>query len=609
VPVELLGGAAFPPISEVPYLLTLPGHAFYWFKLAPQAQAPSWHQQHVAPGELPVLVLTDGLASFFPERVGPRRSALADTLRRQLERDALPRFLVSQRWFAGRDTRIGAVEVQAMTEWSTPTGTWLLILVAVALQDRSLESYLLPVALVWDRQDDESSRPPAVSTLARVRQRARTGILYDAIADDAFCRAVVSAIGAGQQVRVGEGTLVFTKTSAFPSLIAALPSEPVIRRLTEVRDSAVVLGERLILRGSHRINPGVNPALEMGRYLTEHAPDVHAVATAGSVEIRQGEASLTVIALLQEYVENQGDAWSYTEGYLERFLAQSRAAPPNEHLPGEKMHTGYCLLMASLGRRTAELHRALAAAQGDPAFQPEAIAPEEPAAWATAVANQVEATARLLRESAGALSTVECAAAGEFLDRVSDLTARLFASGQPVNAVKTRIHGDLHLGQVLVVGDDVVLIGFGFEPTGVPEARRAKHSPLKDVASLLHSLDRAAHSAMLKVLAERPEERPVVAPLVRGWQVDARAALLRSYRDAIGNCPAWLSVAGESERVLTLFIVENALLEARSDFVSHNGAVTTSLESLVVLIDELFGGELWPAVGAQTADPSESGGP
>jgi maltose alpha-D-glucosyltransferase/alpha-amylase len=186
VPVELLGGAAFPPISEVPYLLTLPGHAFYWFKLAPQAQAPSWHQQHVAPGELPVLVLTDGLASFFPERVGPRRSALADTLRRQLERDALPRFLPSQRWFAGRDARIGAVEVQAMTEWSTPAGAWLLILVDVALCERPPESYLLPVALAWDRQEDESSRPPALSILARVRQRARTGILYDAIADDAF---------------------------------------------------------------------------------------------------------------------------------------------------------------------------------------------------------------------------------------------------------------------------------------------------------------------------------------------------------------------------------------------------------------------------------------
>jgi maltose alpha-D-glucosyltransferase/alpha-amylase len=609
VPVELLGGTAFPPIGELPYLLTLPGHAFYWFRLAPQAQAPSWHQQRVASGELPVLVLTDGLASFFPERVAPRRSVLADTLRRQLERDALPRFLAGQRWFAGRDAGIEVVEIKALTEWSTPAGAWLLILVDVVLRERPSETYLLPVALAWDHQGDESSRPPALSILARVRERARTGILCDAFADDTFCRSVVSAIGAGQQVRVGESTLDFSRTSAFAGLVAALPPEPVIRRLAEVRDSAVVIGERLILRGSRRISPGVNPALEMGRFLTEQAPEVRAVPTAGSVEIRGGEATFAVLASLQGYVENQGDAWSYTEGYLDRFLAQSLAAAPSERRPGEPLHTGYCMLMATLGRRAAELHRALAATHGVPAFQPEAVAPDEPAAWAKAASNQIDAIAQLLGEVPNALSPAERAAAGAFLDRAGRLAACLSTWGRPVNAVKTRIHGDLHLGQVLVVGSDVVVIGFGFEPTGASEARRAKHSPLRDLASLLYSLDRAALSAGLKVTAERPEELPVLAPLVRAWQVDAQAALLAAYRDGIRGCPAWPSAPGEAERLLKLFVVDSALREVRNHTVSHIGQVAASLERLVVLIDELSGGEPWSAVGAQTIDPTELGSP
>jgi maltose alpha-D-glucosyltransferase/alpha-amylase len=609
VPVELLGGAAFPPIGEVPYLLTLPGHAFYWFKLAPQAQAPTWHQQQVAPGELPVLVLTDGLASFFPERVGPRRSALADTLRRQLERDALPRFLPSQRWFGGRDARIGAIEVEAMTEWSTPAGTWLLIRVAVALQDRSPESYLLPVALAWDRRDDESSRPPAVSTLARVRQRARTGILYDAIADDAFCRAVVSAIGADQQVRVGEGTLVFSKTSAFPGLIAALPSEPAIRRLTEVRDSAVVLGERLILRGSHRINPGVNPALEMGRYLTEHAPDVHAAATAGSVEIRHREASPTVTALLQQYVENQGDAWSYTEGYLERFLVQSLAAPASERAPRAEMHAGYCLLMATVGRRTAEMHRALAAARGDPAFQAEAIAADEPAAWAAAVSRQIDVTARQLRDCLDRLSPEGFAKAGAFLDAADGLMARVSALGRPVHAVKTRLHGDLHFGHVLVVGSDVTLIGFGFESAGDVEARRARQSPLKDVASLLLSLDRAAASAVLRVAAESPQGAQDVEPLARAWEAAARKALLAGYGEAIGDSPAWPSAPGEAERLLALFCIEGALLDVQNDLACESGRIASSVGRLMAQVDAwLAVGTAAPA-GVDAVRPTKSAGP
>jgi len=609
VPVELLGGTAFPPIGELPYLLTLPGHAFYWFKLAPQAQAPSWHQQRLASGEQPVLVLTDGMASFFPERVGPRRSVLADTLRRQLERDALPRFLVGQPWFAGRDARIEAVEIQAMTEWATPAGAWLLILVDVALRERPPESYLLPVALAWDRQEDESSRPPALSILARVRQRARTGILYDAIADDAFCRAVVSAIGAGQQVRVGKGTLVFSGTSAFPSLIAALPSEPVIRRLTEVRDSAVVLGERLILRGSRRINPGVNPAVEMGRYLTEYAPDVHVAATAGSVEIRQGEAGLTAIALLQEYVENQGDAWSYTEGYLERFLDQSLAAPANEREPREEIHAGYCLLMATVGRRTAEMHRALAAAHGDPAFRPEAIAPDEPAAWAALVSNQIEVTARQLRDSLDRVSPEGLAKAGAFLDLADGLKVRVSELGRPVHAVKTRLHGDLHFGHVLVVGSDVTLIGFGFDPAGEVEARRAKHSPLKDVASLLLSLGRAAASAVLRLAAE-PHQGPQDAePLARAWEAAARKALLVGYGEAIGDCPAWPSALGEAERLLALFCIEGALLDVQNDLASHSGRIASSLGRLMALVDAQIAGETTVPAGIDAVRPTGSARP
>jgi maltose alpha-D-glucosyltransferase/alpha-amylase len=603
-PVELLGGTAFPPISELPYLLTLPGHAFYWFKLTPQAEAPSWHQQHVGSGELPLLVLTDGLASFFPERVGSRRSALAITLRRQLERDAMPRFLSGQRWFAGRGAKIEAVEVEAIAEWSTALGAWLLILVAVRLRDRPHENYLLPIALAWERPEDDPSRPPGPSTLARVRQRARTGVLYDAFADEAFCKAVLSAIGADERLGVGESILTFSPTAAFSDLNASVPPEPAIRWLTEVRDRAVVLGERLILRGSRGIRPGVNPALEMGRFLTEHAPHVHAVRTAGWVEIRQGEATFTVLALLQEYVENQADAWSYTVGYLERFLTQSLVAAPDDHRSREEVHAAYCLLMASLGRRTAELHRALASARGDPAFQPEAIATDEPAAWAATVAGQVESIARLLREGLDTLSPAGLATAGRFLERADSLVACLPALGRPVHAAKTRLHGDLHLGHVLVVGSDVMLIGFGFDPTGGAEARRIKHSPLKDVASLLRSLDRAASSALLRLAAERPEALALVTHLVRGWQADAQAALLTGYREGIGDCPAWPSAPGESERLIALFRLDGALVEAQSNLASDNEQGAASLGRLVVLADALIAGEACSSAETQIADPS-----
>jgi len=472
------------------------------------------------------------------------------------------------------------------------------------LRDRPPERYLLPVALLWEGQEDEPFHRAAPSTLARVRQRSRMGILYDAFEDAAFCRAVVSAISAGQQVHVGQTLIAFRRTSAFADLIAPLPPEPAVRRLTDVRDSAVVLGEHLILRGLRHVSPGINPALELGQFLTEHAPHVHAVPIAGSVEVRDGEATFAVLASLQGYVENQADAWSYTEGYLDRFLTQSLATPPSERRPSEELHAGYCLLMSTLGRRTAELHRALVAARGAPAFQPEAIAPGEPAAWAAALSNHVEAMASRLRGGLEGLSPAERTTAGAFLDRVDSVVACLPGLGRPVHAMKARLHGDLHLGQVLVVGSDVMLVGFGIQATGAPEARRAKHSPLKDVASLLRSLDRAASSALLSHAAERPEELALMTPLVRVWQVDAREALLAGYREGIGDCPAWPSGPGESECLIALFRMGGALLEAQSDLARQNGQGAASLGRLVVLMDALIAGEACPSAKAHTADPS-----
>jgi maltose alpha-D-glucosyltransferase/alpha-amylase len=195
VPVELLGGSPFPPIGEMRYFLTLPGHGVYWFRLAPEAEAPGWHQLRLPPVELPVL---------------------------------------------------------AMTEWSTRSGRWLLTVVDVQVRERPPQRYALPLALAWEGRDEEPLRALAPVTLARVRQRARMGVLYDAIYDDAFCWSVLTAIGAGEQVAVGAGSLRFSATAAYPGLVASLPAEPALRRLSEPDNNGVVFGERQLLKGSPR---------------------------------------------------------------------------------------------------------------------------------------------------------------------------------------------------------------------------------------------------------------------------------------------------------------------------------------------------------------------
>jgi maltose alpha-D-glucosyltransferase/alpha-amylase len=564
VPVELLGGTPFPPIGELPYFLTLPGHGVYWFRLAPEAEAPDWHEARLPAVELPVLVLTEGLASFFPNRVGPGRTAVAETLRRQLERDAIPRFLRGQRWLAS-DAPVDSVRLVRMAQWSTPAGSWLMTIAEVGFAGQPPQHYVLPLALAWEGTDEERLRSLASLTVARVRQRARMGILHDAFADDAFCRSVLTAIGSGEELALGPDRLVFSATPAYPGLLVSVPAEPALRRLTEASNNAVVFGERLFLKGSRRLRAEVNLDLEVGRFLTEHAPDVHVVPVGGAVELHRADGTVTALALLQGYVENQGDAWSYTQGYLERFLTQALAKPPDDRVAAEAVHATYRLLMTVLGRRIAELHRALAEPRGDPAFEPEPIEAGEPAAWVSALGTEVEATLRQLRQQLDTLSGTALAAAGALLGRADELPARLASLGHPVEAAKSRLHGDLHLGQILIAGSDVMLTGFGTEPARGGPPRRAKHSPLKDVASLLRSLDYAAGAALLRLTAEHGEDASSIEPLAHAWVSVVGAAFLAGYREGIAGCPVWPVGAGDAERLITLFCLERALRETRDE--------------------------------------------
>jgi maltose alpha-D-glucosyltransferase/alpha-amylase len=217
--------------------------------------------------------------------------------------------------------------------------------------------------------------------------------------------------------------------------------------------------------------------------------------------------------------------------------------------------------MSTLGRRTAELHAALApsdldAPQLDPAFAPEPIGPDEPAEWVRSLQEELEQTLHVVRERLGALSGEALASAGALLARTDPLAARLSAFGDPVDAVKSRLHGDFHLGQVLILGSDVVLIGFGAADGDLE--RRCKHSPLKDVAGLLFSIDCACAAALHKVTAERAGDMKVLEPLARSWETVARLAFMDGYRERIHGCPAWPWAPGEGDRLIALFTLQQA---------------------------------------------------
>src|ERR1700691_3888449 len=333
VPVEMLGRTAFPPIGDLPYLLTISGYGFYWFRLSSDAAVPSWHEQIVSVDERPVLVLFDGWTSLFRERVVPWRIGMAEKTRTQFETDTLPRFIEIQRWYAAKGTAIDRARISDYVLWQEGKLSWLVTLLDLESAGEHA-GYFMPLALAWEERDEERVRNLATAALAKIRQQANVGVMGDAFADEMFCRAVVASMAARKEIAMSQGKLQFRPTTAFARLAGSdFGSLPVARPRGSSSNTVVAIGERLMLKGYRRLRAGVNPELDMGLYPTEIVPYPNCAPLAGVLEYIGNDGETRLLAMLQGYIANQGDGWTYSLEYVQRHLEQYRTTPAGDAVP------------------------------------------------------------------------------------------------------------------------------------------------------------------------------------------------------------------------------------------------------------------------------------
>lgn len=589
-PLELLGRTAFPPIGDLPYLLTLPGYGFYWFRLGLDIELPLRHEERVPLAELPVLVMPDGWQTFSSTATDPRdvRRLMAERTTAQLLRDVLPTYIASQRWFAAKGTAIERVTVLEQGEWNTDLGSWLLMVLEVHCTGVATQGYFLPLAVAWDERGAEG-RLSALRpwTVARVRRQARMGILFDAFADEAFIRALVAMSAKPLELPFGSGRLRFVPTSAYQSLAGEALGAHVQLPRVEQNNPSAMLGGKLFVKGYRPLHLGVNAALEMGRFLTEVSPFPHIAPVAGALEYRHAEGHTRSLALVQGYVENEGDAWSYTLAYLERFLGGCLSEHRESCGPvGEGSHHVYLTLIRTVGRRTAGLHQALARATGDPAFDPEPVRPEDVAAWLSRVGQDVGMTLDRLERQTPVLPTTLQAAAERLAGLREMILSRLLTLNfVGLEAAKTRCHGDLHLGQVLLAGDDVVFVGFEGDPARPLAERRSKHSPLRDVAGMLRSFDYAASSALNRGTQERPSEADTLRAFAQGWRHEVSEAFLESYRAEAAGCATFPRDPTHARDLIQLFTLEKAFYEIRYEMDHRPDWIALPLEGVLEMLE------------------------
>jgi maltose alpha-D-glucosyltransferase/alpha-amylase len=562
VPVEMLGRTAFPPIGDLPYLLTISAYGFYWFRLATDAAVPSWHEQIVSVDERPVLVLFDGWLSLFRERVVPWRIGMAEKTRTQFETDTLPRYIETQRWYAAKGTPVERARITEQVLWQEGKVSWLLALVELdGTEPRA--NYFLPLGLAWEEREDERVRNLSTSAVAKIRQQANVGVMGDAFADEVFCRAMVAAMAAGREIAMSAGKLRFRPTLKFAEIAGPdFEALPVDRPRGSSSNTIVNMRERLMLKGYRRLRVGMNPELEMGLYLTEVAHFANCAPLAGVLEYVANDGQTRLLAMLQGYVANQGDGWTYSLEYVRRHLEQYRTTPASDALP-PNAHEAYLTLVRVLALRTAELHRALARPTKDAAFSPQALTRADIDAYRERAFDEARGALDLLAANLDAVPAADRERANAVLaqrepimKRIEECTAAATPQGK-----KIRIHGDYHLGQVLVTRNDFVIIDFEGEPGHSLEQRRAKHSPLRDVAGMMRSFSYVQQSA-LRSVAHNEAEAARLAPLARSWEIAARSAFLSAYDRGARAAAAHESLQ-PGQRLLGLFELEKALYELR----------------------------------------------
>jgi maltose alpha-D-glucosyltransferase/alpha-amylase len=587
VPAEMIGGSVFPPIGMLPYLLTLPPYGFYWFLLATETHMPAWHTP--APEPLPeyrTLVLRHGIDEI-----------LAPPLRTVLEQEALPAYLPKRRWYAGKQEKLQSVRIARATPMppsqARPHVLPTLLMEVDTVTAGGTEHYFLPLGMI--REEDIVTALPQQLALARLRRGRRIGLLTDAFVLDSFAFVILDLMRAGTTLATDEagnggGEIRFLPTAALAAIETG--AEPDIRRLSaEQSNSSLVIADKVVLKLIRHIAAGIHPEAEMGRRLTEIGY-ANAPAMLGEVTRFDAGGTPNTLILLQQFIDNQGDAWQWTLDTLMRAMRPTTVLESADTMqpvdvadPEQELKR----LMTTLGRRLGELHAALATPSDDPGFAPQAAGDDAVQEWAQGARAQLDAAFDILRGRSEWSSEDDARCAERLLTQRDALLGKaeaLASAGR--DTLRIRIHGDFHLGQVLVSQGDVYLVDFEGEPARSLAQRREKSSPLRDVAGLLRSIDYASAfagsqgPADLDEAAEQRKQR-----ILDNFAPSSKESFLAGYRDA-AQAGGLVADGDAAQALLQLFILEKAAYEICYEAANRPAWIPVPLRGLAEIADGLL---------------------
>lgn len=485
--------------------------------------------------------------------------------------EILPAYLKKCRWFAGKARKLKDIRIKETIRFTTGVHTVLILIIDAYYRSGKLEQYLLPV--VWTEQEPES---PEKSVL----YRNENGYLVDAIYDAAFRAGIFTAMYQQKKIKDGPHKLIFEKGSAFEPFDL---NQPVASKVTSFDQSntSLFFGERYFFKFYRKLFRDTNPDLEAVRFLCEQGGFTHVPTYAASISLKTGNRAEITLGMMQKRVESEGEVWHWLQDAMTSYLRSGgiqklqasqggvdclalenlleAAGTAVAQLPEKVVKT-----VALLGRRTAEMHNALATTTRDKNFA--AVSFDHAyAMWLSHHFDQLlEKRQTLLADNYGKLQGQARELADGFRQNI-DLIREYFESVQNLDAqsLRIRIHGDYHLGQVLIHQGDFIILDFEGEPESSITDRKVRHSPLKDVAGMMRSFHYAAYVALIfGPMAQSGEinlgNREEIA---ERWYQWIAATYLHHYFNTIDRVRFKLTDPAETNQLLQLHLLEKAVYE------------------------------------------------
>ncbi len=620
-PLELFGQVSFPPIGDLPYLLTLGPYAFYWMSLeTPKMEFGVTGISEFPPGKsvgmgARGLPRTDKVPRITAN--GSWDNVIYGQDREKLE-SVLPVYLTKQRWFRGKARSTQAAEIKQITPVPLPHKAEdstkqeaIVATVQVSYKEGEPDTYVVPLLHVTDKSIDQLLHEHPYAIVAELVDGDKESVLCDAFVDERFAHTLFDIVARRRKCKgqSTEITGVRGHRRQLPSNNAPLPKARVSE--AEQSNTSVIYDDKLILKLFRAIEPGLNPDLEIGRFLTDRARFRHTPPVAGWVEYRVDGQEPGTLAILQELVPNEGDAWRYTLDDLSQYYNKvlSTSLPdkdtilPHAHIVNmvdqkipESIATtiGSYLSQADLiGKRTAELHNALSSDPSTPSFAPETLTALHRRSIYQQMGSHARKTLQLLRQSLAQLPDIAREQAIELLDRKNELM-RCFerVHDRPITATRIRCHGDYHLGQLLYTGRDFVILDFEGEPTRPLSQRRLKRPPLWDVAGMLRSFDYAATAALLELEARGIAETGSLTfqQLEHAgaiWQWWVSITFLRAYLNTAKGSPHLPDTTDAIRVLLDAYLLEKAIFEVGYELDTRPEWVHIPLKGIVRLLDTI----------------------